>query len=67
PECGEVIYPYGKPKGEQVSAEIGIPVLATLPIQPDYTTFGGQGKLEMLETTELAQLIALLENSGDMH
>lgn len=67
PECGELIYPYGKPKGELVSAETGIPVLATLPIQPDYTTFGDQGKLEMLETTELAQLVALLENSGDMH
>jgi ATP-binding protein involved in chromosome partitioning len=40
PECGELIYPYGKPKGELVSAETGIPVLATLPIQPDYTTFG---------------------------
>lgn len=67
PECGEVIYPYGRPKGEQISAETGIPVLATLPIQPDYTTFGDQGKLEMLETTELAQLTALLENSGETH
>jgi ATP-binding protein involved in chromosome partitioning len=67
PECGEVIYPYGKPKGELVSAETGIPVLATLPIQPDYTTFGDQGKLEMLETTELVQLTELLENSGDLH
>lgn len=67
PECGELIYPYGKPKGELVSAETGIPVLATLPIQPDYTTFGDQGKLEMLETTELVQLTELLENSGDLH
>lgn len=67
PECGEVIYPYGKPKGEQVSAETNIPVLATLPIQPAYASFGDQGKLEMLETTELVQLTELLENSGDLH
>jgi hypothetical protein len=28
---------------------------------------GDQGKLEMLETTELVQLTELLENSGDLH
>ncbi|KUK35744.1 MAG: Nucleotide-binding protein [Thermacetogenium phaeum] len=61
PECGKVIYPYGKPKGSQVSEETGVPVLATLPIQPSYTSFGDQGKLEMLETPEFEQLAERLE------
>lgn len=63
PECGKVIYPYGKPQGEQVSQETGIPVLATLPIQPAYTSFGDEGKLEMLETPELEQLTGCLEDA----
>lgn len=67
PECGKVIYPYGKPKGEQVSTETGIPLLATLPIQPSYTSFGDEGKLEMLETPELDQLVARLEKTDDLH
>lgn len=64
PECGKVIYPYGKPKGGQVSEETGSPVLATLPIQPSYTSFGDQGKLEMLETPELEQLALRLERAA---
>jgi len=67
PECGEIIYPYGKPKGEQVKAETGLPVLATLPIQSAYVSFGDQGKLEMLETPELEQITAILERSGALH
>lgn len=67
PECGEIIYPYGKPKGEQVKAETGLPVLATLPIQSAYVSFGDQGKLEMLETPELEQITGLLERSGALH
>lgn len=67
PECGKVIYPYGKPKGEQVSAETGIPVLATLAIQSSYASFGDQGKLEMLETPELEQLAGRLENADALH
>ncbi len=67
PECGKVIYPYGKPKSEQVSEETGIPVLATLAIQSSYTSFGDQGKLEMLETPELEQLAVRLENADALH
>lgn len=67
PECGGVIYPYGRPKGEQVSGETGIPVLATLPIQPTYTSFGDEGKLEMLETPELDQLAGRLEKADALH
>lgn len=67
PECGKVIYPYGKPKGKQVSAETGVPVLATLGIQSSYTSFGDQGQLEMLETPELEQLAGRLESSDALH
>ncbi len=67
PECGEVIYPYGKPKGELVSRETGIPVLATLPIQPVYSRFGDEGKLEMLEAPELDQLAGRLEKADGLH
>ncbi len=65
PECDKVIYPYGKPKGEQVTRKTGIPVLATLAIQPSVATFGDEGKIEMLETPEMEQLAERLEKNHE--
>ncbi|MGB9791363.1 MAG: Mrp/NBP35 family ATP-binding protein [Thermacetogeniaceae bacterium] len=65
PKCGEVIYPFGKPQGEEVSRETGIPLLATLPIDPDITRFGDEGKVEMLEAGEFTRLVEELEKIGE--
>ncbi|MDH7576833.1 MAG: Mrp/NBP35 family ATP-binding protein [Bacillota bacterium] len=60
PNCGEIVYPFGKPQGQRVSEETGIPLLATFPLEPLYTKFGDQGKLEMLEIGELAKFASNL-------
>ncbi len=62
PSCGEPVFPFGRPQGERVSKETGIPLLATLPLEPLYVRFGDEGKLEMLEGGELARVAAVLEN-----
>ncbi len=62
PSCGEIVYPFGKPQGQRVSEETGFPLLATLPLEPLYTKFGDQGKLEMLEAEELAKFASYLES-----
>ncbi|HHW41704.1 MAG TPA: Mrp/NBP35 family ATP-binding protein [Syntrophomonadaceae bacterium] len=61
PRCGEVLYPFGKPQGEQVSRETGIPLLATLPIKPDITRFGDEGMVEMLEAGEVSRMVERLQ------
>lgn len=61
PRCGEVLYPFGKPQGEQVSRETGIPLLVTLPIRPDITGFGDEGMVEMLEAGEFSRIVERLQ------
>lgn len=61
PNCGEAIYPFGKPQGQRVSKETGIPLLATLPIQRDLAEFGDAGKIEMLEAGEFKTIVSRLE------
>jgi MinD superfamily P-loop ATPase len=61
PKCGEVSYPFGKPQGEQVSAAMGVPLLATLPINQAITNFGDRGQVEMLDEGPLSEVVARLE------
>jgi len=61
PKCGEVSYPFGKPQGEQVSAAMGVPLLATLPINQAITNFGDRGQVEMLDEGPLSEIVARFE------
>lgn len=61
PECSKVIYPFGKPQGQKVSNETGIPLLATLQIQPPIAEFGDAGKIEMVENSAFAKIASHLE------
>ncbi len=62
PGCGDVLHPFGKPKGQQVSMETGIPLLATLPIQSQISILGDQGKIETMESGIFSGIIAQLES-----
>ena len=59
--CGEISYPFGKPQGEQVSAALGVPLLATLPIRQAITNFGDKGQVEMLDEGPLSEVVARFE------
>jgi Mrp family chromosome partitioning ATPase len=60
-KCGEVSYPFGKPQGEQVSAALGAPLLATLPIKQAIANFGDRGQVEMLDEGPLSEIVARFE------
>jgi ATP-binding protein involved in chromosome partitioning len=60
--CGEVLYPFGKPKGQQVSEETGVPLLATLPVQSQITGLGDEGKIETLNSGALSGIVTQLES-----
>lgn len=61
PKCGEILYPYGKPQGERVSEETGLPLLGTLPIEPHIAGFGDEGKIEMLKIEEFTEIATCLD------
>lgn len=53
PKCGEKINVFGKSKAEEVAAELGVPVLATLPINPEIAAKVDAGKVEDIELPEV--------------
>jgi Mrp family chromosome partitioning ATPase len=60
PHCNKKIYPFGLPQGERLSSETGIPLLATLPLQPAISSLGDSGALESYDTGDLEQAAAVL-------
>lgn len=48
PKCGEVIQLFGRCKGKQVEEETGIHFLGSLPLVPDITQLGDEGRIELV-------------------
>lgn len=61
PKCGEQIYAFGEPQGEKVAAATGVPLLATLPVDPYLSRLADTGKIEGYVAAELEHLPQLLE------
>lgn len=61
PKCGEQIYAFGEPQGEKVAAATGVPLLATLPVDPYLSRLADTGKIEGYVAAELEHLPHLLE------
>ena len=53
PDCGKKINVFGESKAEAVAKELGVPVLATLPIDPAVTSLVDQGKVEWVEQEDV--------------
>jgi ATP-binding protein involved in chromosome partitioning len=60
-KCGDVSYPFGQPQGEDVGTVMGLPLLATIPINQAITSFGDRGQVEMLDESPLSGAVARLE------
>lgn len=65
PDCDRRLYPFGEGKAEHTAQELGIPLLAQLPIVPENAALADQGKIEMAVYPELdtavSHLISLLK------
>ncbi|MGQ9755457.1 MAG: Mrp/NBP35 family ATP-binding protein [Desulfotomaculales bacterium] len=61
PKCGEKIFAFGEPQGEKVAAATGVPLLATLPVDPYLSRLADTGKIEGYVAAELEHLPILLE------
>lgn len=49
PDCGEKFYIFGNGKTNKVAEELGVPLLAQLPINPDFATQCDKGVIELFE------------------
>lgn len=58
PGCGERLFLFGQGKSDQLAASIAVPLLATLPIDPQISELGDGGRLEEYQNP-LVQELAL--------
>ena len=57
PHCGERLEIFGASKAQQVSEETGLPVLATIPIDPQLAELGDAGQIEDYTATPVDEMV----------
>ena len=57
PDCNKKHYIYGESKIDEVAAELGVPVLAKLPINPANATLVDKGAIELSEEKQFIDVI----------
>lgn len=63
PDCGKKINVFGESKADEIAKELGVPVLATLPIRPQTATLVDLGKVEAANAPEVADAFAKLKEA----
>ena len=61
PNCNEKINIFGESKTEETAGELGVPVLAKLPINPEINKLVDAGKISEVEAKELDDFVELLK------
>ena len=61
PNCNEKINIFGKSKIDETAAELGVPVLAKLPINPEINLLVDEGRISEIEANELDDFVELLK------
>lgn len=61
PNCNEKINIFGESNIEETAAELGVPVLAKLPINPEINKLVDAGKISEVEAKELDDFVELLK------
>lgn len=61
PDCGKKINVFGESKADEIAKELGVPVLATLPINPQTATLVDLGRVEAADVPEAADAFAQLK------
>ena len=49
PHCGEAVYLFGKPSGQEQAAGLGIPFIGGMPIDPELSAMADRGQMELYE------------------
>ncbi len=61
PDCGKRINIFGESRVDETAAELGVPVLAKLPINPDTARMVDEGRVEELDCDGLDEFINVLK------
>lgn len=61
PDCGKKVNIFGESKIDETAEELGVPVLAKLPINPKINKFVDAGKISEVECDELNEFVNVLK------
>ncbi len=61
PDCKKKINIFGESKADEIAKQLGVPVLAKLPINPTTASLVDKGAVELAETDDLAAVIETIE------
>ena len=53
PDCGKKIYVFGENKSEKIAEELGLPLLAQLPVSAETARLVDRGEVEDVDTLDL--------------
>lgn len=62
PDCGKEIALFGESKIDQAAADLNIPVLGKVPLDPDYARLADDGMFHMADNLYIKDAIDLIEN-----
>ncbi|MDK2897102.1 MAG: hypothetical protein PWP04_1222 [Candidatus Atribacteria bacterium] len=57
PNCGQQIFPFGEPRGKEISSELGIPFLGCLPVDPELSRHCDAGTIEDYKSSNSQSLV----------
>jgi Mrp family chromosome partitioning ATPase len=63
PGCGIRVYPFGEGKTKQMSEELKVPMLGTIPLQTDISGDGDEGKIEDSSSIDYLNIDVLIDKS----
>jgi len=63
PKCGETIYLFGRPRGQEIAARAGIDFLGGLPVDPELARLCDEGRIEEYQGPLLASLAEAVTSS----
>lgn len=61
PDCGKTINIFGESQIDETAAELGVPVIAKLPINPDINKMVDDGKISDVQCSELDEFVSALK------
>ena len=62
PDCGKEIKLFGESRIEEVAAQMGLPVLGKMPLDPEYAKIADQGQFHKMRNPYLEDAVDKVEN-----
>ena len=60
PDCGKPIYVFGESKADEIGAELNIPVMAKMPLDPNFASMVDAGKFAEVRNEYLSDAVKCL-------